>query len=291
MAFDSIKSGVDYLANQFISPIARDNKLLLTAAVLTYIAYEKLVPLSQETQQFTKLGTPNQKYFPQYIENKQGMWLYTTEWKAVNVNQPKGIIFICHGLAEHIHRYEPIGRYFQSHGFTVLGVDHQGHGQSQGIRTYVEKWQDYVDDYIQFIRENQRKAEYQNIPAFLLGHSMGGNIATQVMRQTFNNSGTGVKLQGLILSAPAVWLDPAMAPPLKVKIGGFISKYLPRMVVAKLPLDTLSSIQQVKDQYNDDILVTHGGMQARQVNSSHLISILVSIFAYTVRLSYCIHKH
>ena len=45
-----------------------------------------------------------------------------------------------------------------------------GHGKSDGDRVHIEDFQIYVRDVIQHIE--MLKAEYGNIPFFLLGHSM-----------------------------------------------------------------------------------------------------------------------
>jgi len=37
-----------------------------------------------------------------------------------------GQVFICHGYAEHLARYEHVAMYLNNAGFTVFAIDHQG---------------------------------------------------------------------------------------------------------------------------------------------------------------------
>ena len=41
---------------------------------------------------------------------------------------PKGIIHICHGMAEHIKRYKWLINKLNKDGFHVISIDHRGHG-------------------------------------------------------------------------------------------------------------------------------------------------------------------
>lgn len=78
--------------------------------------------------------------FPQYFVS-QGLWLYHRQWI---VAKPRAIVFLCHGFAEHSGRYEHVARRLNAEGFSVYSLDHQGHGQSEGDRAYVEKFESYT---------------------------------------------------------------------------------------------------------------------------------------------------
>ncbi len=47
------------------------------------------------------------------------------------VGEPKGVIQICHGLAEHSGRYEQFARAMAQQGFAVYAHDHRGHGNTK----------------------------------------------------------------------------------------------------------------------------------------------------------------
>lgn len=91
--------------------------------------------------------------------------------------EQKGVVIICHGLGEHIQRYEYFAKELNVAGFAVYGIDHQGHGMSDGDRCYVKDFNDYVDDVLLFSERIRLEYNNQNCKLFLFGHSMGGLIA------------------------------------------------------------------------------------------------------------------
>ncbi|MFC2018819.1 alpha/beta fold hydrolase [Chloroflexota bacterium] len=53
---------------------------------------------------------------------------------------------VVHGLAEHSGRYGNLVDYFVPRGYAVFSLDHRGHGKSEGLRGYVDRFTDYLDD-------------------------------------------------------------------------------------------------------------------------------------------------
>ena len=53
--------------------------------------------------------------------------------------------------------------------------DHRGHGRSEGRRTSIVRFDDYVDDLTMVIAAAHE--QWRTLPLILLGHSMGGLIA------------------------------------------------------------------------------------------------------------------
>ena len=56
-------------------------------------------------------------------------WLPETE--------PKAVLLVVHGLAEHSWRYMNLVNHFLPLGYAVYAIDHLGHGRSEGARVYV----------------------------------------------------------------------------------------------------------------------------------------------------------
>ena len=54
--------------------------------------------------------------------------IYVRQW--LPDGQPIGVVQLCHGIAEHISRYDDFAQYLASNGFVVAGNDHLGHGLS-----------------------------------------------------------------------------------------------------------------------------------------------------------------
>ena len=114
-----------------------------------------------------------------------------------NQINPKGIIHISHGMAEHIPRYKWLIGKFNDDGYHVIANDHKGHGlsvndnESFGYFTNTNGWNEVVGDLESLI--NNTKIKYPDLDQFLIGHSMGSWIALSAMTR-------GLDIKGLILS-------------------------------------------------------------------------------------------
>ena len=94
--------------------------------------------------------------------------------------ETRGVVQICHGMVEHIRRYDEFAQELCARGFAVCGDDHLGHGRTAGSAEnfgyFGEKdgWKRLVEDEDRMRREIQ--ARFPALPYFLLGHSMGSFI-------------------------------------------------------------------------------------------------------------------
>lgn len=127
---------------------------------------------------------------------------------------PRAVIIVVHGLGDHSGRYEPFATHAVAANVAVLAFDLPGHGLAPGRRGHVERYSDLIAD-IHAVRASVAK-RFPAVPQFLLGHSMGGNLAINyVLRHpALDNSASGV-LQGLVLAA-AMLLPPH--PPARPQI-------------------------------------------------------------------------
>lgn len=93
----------------------------------------------------------------------------------------KGIVQICHGMAEHLERYEEFVDFLTSSGYVVFIHDHLGHGKSvendDELGFFGEKdgYKTLVND-VKLVTD-LAKDKYPELPVFLFGHSMGSFIA------------------------------------------------------------------------------------------------------------------
>lgn len=101
------------------------------------------------------------------------------EWRPEG--EPKAIVQLVHGIAEHIERYAPFAEFLATNGFLVAGHDHLGHGKSvnsedeYGFFGETAGWELAVADIRtlnRLLREKQ-----PGTPFFMLGHSMGSFLA------------------------------------------------------------------------------------------------------------------
>lgn len=93
------------------------------------------------------------------------------------------ILHIAHGMLEHIDRYDDFANYLAQNGVLVVGNDHLGHGSSiiseEDRGFFAEENGNKIVLEDMHTLSNIIKAEYPNLPYFLLGHSMGSFLARQ----------------------------------------------------------------------------------------------------------------
>lgn len=155
----------------------------------------------------------------------------------------KATIVLVHGLAEHTGRYEHVGDALAGAGYTVVGRDLRGHGGSAGHRAYVEAFSDFLDDLAPQIEAARSSAG----PVVLLGHSLGGLIATAYALSDRPAPNL------LVLSSPGIDSDFPVAKKVAARL---LSRVLPKMTVPNgLKGEQLSSDPSVGQAYFADPLV------------------------------------
>ena len=77
-----------------------------------------------------------------------------------NMSQPKGIVHICHGKAEHIGRYKWLTSKLNNDGYHVISIDHRGHGNRRPAASIHGRFADGGVARIQ----SRRLAEYPTQP-------------------------------------------------------------------------------------------------------------------------------
>lgn len=93
------------------------------------------------------------------------------EW--VPAGEPRAVVILVHGMAEHSGRYERTGDLLSEAGFHVRSFDMIGHGGSGGARVDIDDWNrfhDQVHDHMEWAHERGR-------PVVLMGHSLGSLLA------------------------------------------------------------------------------------------------------------------
>ena len=59
-------------------------------------------------------------------------WLPAAPDSSTDPPQPRAVVLLVHGLHEHCLRYHHIACYLVARGYAVYGMDHIGHGLSDG---------------------------------------------------------------------------------------------------------------------------------------------------------------
>jgi lysophospholipase len=151
---------------------------------------------------------------------------------------PKGVIQLIHGFGEYIGHYLPVIEFFVEAGYACVMHDQRGHGVLAAAKP---KIRGYAKDYSKFLTDclevrNIIANKFPNLPVFLFGHSLGGNIVLNLLLTQSENQ---KRYQKAIVESP--WLDLAN-PPAKItqilaKNAGKISSKL--RVHSNLDLDVL----------------------------------------------------
>ena len=166
----------------------------------------------------------------------------------------KAVLLVAHGLAEHSWRYKNLVNYFVPKDYAVYALDHRGHGKSDGVRCYVDRFSDYLADFKTFF--DMVRKEHKGAKIFLVGHSMGATIATAYAIEHQK------ELDGLIVSGASLVASSSVSPVL-LAMAGIISALAPKMGVTVLDASTISRDQAVVDAYVNDPLVFRGKIPAR----------------------------
>ena len=166
----------------------------------------------------------------------------------------KAVLLVVHGLGEHCGRYKNVVNHFVPLGYAVYGFDHIGHGRSEGAREFVERFEDYADTLA--IYYGMVKGWNAGKPIFLIGHSMGGLIATYYLLDH------QADFQGAVISAPAIKVSDSISP-MTITLGKLLSALAPKAGLLALDVNGISRDPEVVAAYVNDPLVFHGKTPAR----------------------------
>jgi acylglycerol lipase len=187
-----------------------------------------------------------------WFTGKAGVRLFYRSWAPEA--QPRAIVLLVHGLAEHSGRYLNLAQELAPAGFAIYAPDHRGHGRSEGRRCYVNRFEDYVEDLDRFsgiVREAHPALKF-----FMVGHSLGGTIATAYAEAHQS------KLAGLVLSAPALAAGASITQRDKI-LARIVSQLMPAAGVTRLDATAISKDTAVVKAYVTDPLVYTGKISAR----------------------------
>ena len=181
-----------------------------------------------------------------------GAKLHVTHW--LPEGRPRAIVLLAHGYAEHAGRYAHVAKRLTGAGYAVYAVDHWGHGRSDGEGGYVPRFSAFLDGMAELL--TLVEINHGDTPRLLLGHSMGGLIATLFLierQQAF---------VAAAVSGPAIL--PAQPPSrFTVWISRFLSRFFPRLGVLSLDANGVSRDPAVVEAYKADPLIYDGKIGAR----------------------------
>jgi alpha-beta hydrolase superfamily lysophospholipase len=178
-----------------------------------------------------------------FLQAPDGAALFYRDWPAAN---PRGAVFIAHGLGEHSGRYAELAAIFNALGLSVRAQDHRGHGRSGGARGSIMRPDDFLLDMKQLF---DHFALAQGTTPFLFGHSMGGLIAARFATDV---TGAFSPVRGLILSSPALAIYLSRFQRLLLTVGSALAPGL--AIATGLPSNRLSHDSEVQRLAAGDLL-------------------------------------
>ncbi len=185
-----------------------------------------------------------------FFEGNDGGKRYYRGWTLSG--KTSGTVVVAHGYAEHGDRFAELAAQLNTAGFDVWAHDHYGHGQSEGKRADVPRFELFIEDTDLFISSIVTAGS--PAPLFLYGHSMGGAIALLYAIQHQE------RLKGLLLSGPIV-RPGAQSSSFDRTMASILSRIVPGLQY--LPFDPylLSRDPHVVQAYIQDPLVYSGKMK------------------------------
>lgn len=180
------------------------------------------------------------------IHAGKGTQLFCQSWQPESA--PKAALFIVHGLGEYLGRYEELVLFFVEKGIGVFAFDHRGHGQSGGKKGHAASVEQMIED-AEFALMKCRSI-FLEIPIFIYGHSMGGQIAASFLKKIKSK-----ELSGAIISS--AWFELASPPPSwQIKIIKQLKKLVPGLTLSNgLDPGYISSVPEEVALYKKDPLV------------------------------------
>lgn len=182
---------------------------------------------------------------------KEFYWSYQqTEFRGINWIPEKfdKVMVIVHGIGEHIGRYDHVAAFFMGQGYAVTGIDHYGHGKSDGLRG-ASKGFEFMFDYLQEFLLHVKTA--YNKPIVMYGHSMGGGVLTGFLlkRQP--------ALLAAVISAPALIIGTRPGPVLKGVLK-VVTSIVPHIRIPQgLDINKISHDKTAIEKFRNDPL-RHG---------------------------------
>lgn len=169
-----------------------------------------------------------------------GLTLHTLD---APVENPKGVVYLVHGINEHIGRYAHVITFLNERGYAVYGHDHRGHGRSEGERAMFDSFDQPVADLR--ARVEDVKSRHPGAPVFIYGHSMGSLISTLFVAQHPDG------LAGWISTGSPLWVDKAFPGLVQAILKG-AARLFPRAKLIPLDVTAISRDPNVVAAYTSD---------------------------------------
>ena len=101
-----------------------------------------------------------------------GLHLYALQWPSNE--RTEAVVAFVHGHGDHCRRYDDWFSKLTERNISVLAFDYRGHGQSQGRRGVITRFEDLLKD-VSLLHKKANEL-FPGIPVVLYGHSLGATM-------------------------------------------------------------------------------------------------------------------
>lgn len=145
--------------------------------------------------------------------------------------QPRAVILALHGGLAHAGDYVTPALFFRDKGIATVSYDMHGHDGKR--RVDIPGFDVFLDDGELFLR--WAKKNYEGLPIFVMGHSMGALISTWLGLERFPRD---PDIKGFILSSP-YYVNAIKVPKLLLMFSDLVAKLAPK---AKVPIGSFTDV-------------------------------------------------
>lgn len=137
-----------------------------------------------------------------HLTAQDGIGLAGSVW---DVKKPRLVLLWLHGFAEHRRRYLNFARWITEKKIAFAAVDLRGHGESEGKRGSIKRFEEYFQDVTAFL--HWARNTYPRAKFALGSHSHGGLVAARYVEE----GALPLSLAALVMTGPFLGL--ATTPP------------------------------------------------------------------------------
>lgn len=178
------------------------------------------------------------------FEGVGGLRIAMRSWRPEGV--VRCIMLLIHGFNSHSGYFAWAAEQFAANGFAAYALDHRGRGKSEGERFYVEQFSDWLGDVDKLAAI--ARSENPGVPVYMLGHSVGGVIASSYVFQHQQ------EIAGLICESFA--FDVGLPHLVQLALEG-ASHVVPHLPVYSLKNEIFSRDPKVVAEMNNDPLIAN----------------------------------
>ncbi|KAK3723017.1 hypothetical protein LTR37_002163 [Vermiconidia calcicola] len=188
-----------------------------------------------------------------WLTTPDGHKLYTKMWMPNTA--PKARVVCLHGFSDHCNMYPFLFSSLAQEGIKVYSFDQRGWGRSvheprqRGLTGPTEQVMEDLTTFITALPQSE-----QDVPLFLMGHSMGGGEA--IVYTATGPREVVSRIRGVLLDAPFISLPPSEMPwKSTIALGRLASRFMPhRPLLQKLDSSSMCRDPDVCQAWLDDPL-------------------------------------